>query len=37
MLVYEGPGLAARIAEELEVLRERDGLGSISEATGKDL
>lgn len=37
MLVYEGPGLAARIAEELEVFRERDGLASIAEATGKDL
>lgn len=37
MLVYEGPGLAARIAEELEVLRKRDGFASIAEATGKDL
>jgi dihydroorotate dehydrogenase len=37
MLVYEGPGLAARIAEELEVLRDREGLASIAEATGKDL
>ncbi len=37
MLVYEGPGLAARIAAELEALRERDGLASIAEATGKDL
>jgi dihydroorotate dehydrogenase len=37
MLVYEGPGLAASIAEELEVLRIQDGLASIAEATGKDL
>lgn len=37
MLVYEGPGLAARIAEELEVLRKRDGYASIAEATEKDL
>ncbi len=37
MLVYEGPGLAARIADELEACRLRDGLASISEATGKGL
>jgi dihydroorotate dehydrogenase len=37
MLVYEGPGLAARIAEDLEACRRRDGLASIAEATGKGL
>ena len=37
MLVYEGPGLAARIADELEACRLRDGLASIAEATGKGL
>ncbi len=37
MLVYEGPGLAARIAGELDRLRRRDGFASIAEATGKDL
>ncbi len=37
MLVYEGPGLAARIARELEALCARDGLATISKATGKDL
>jgi dihydroorotate dehydrogenase len=37
MLVYEGPGLAARIADELEACRRRDGLASIAEATGKGL
>jgi dihydroorotate dehydrogenase len=37
MLVYEGPGLAARIADELEACRVRDGLASIADATGKGL
>lgn len=37
MLVYEGPGLAARIAGELDAAREKDGFASIAEATGKDL
>lgn len=37
MLVYEGPGLAARIAEDLEACRLRDGLASIADATGKAL
>jgi len=37
MLVYEGPGLAARIGDELEACRRRDGLASIAEATGKGL
>lgn len=37
MLVYEGPGLAARIAGELDAARTKDGLASIAEATGKDL
>ena len=37
MLVYEGPGLASRIADALEACRVRDGFASIAEATGKDL
>ena len=37
MLVYEGPGLAARIAGELDAARARDGFASIAGATGKDL
>jgi dihydroorotate dehydrogenase len=37
MLVYEGPGLAARIAGELDAARAKDGFASIAEATGKDL
>jgi len=36
-LVYQGPSLARRIDEELLALLERDGLGSIGEAVGKDL
>jgi dihydroorotate dehydrogenase len=36
-LVYQGPSLARRINEELLALLERDGLGSIDEAVGKDL
>ncbi len=36
-LVYQGPGLARRIHEELLALLERDGLVSIGEAVGKDL
>ncbi len=36
-LVYQGPSLARRIAEELLTLLERDGLASIGEAVGKDL
>jgi dihydroorotate dehydrogenase len=33
-LVYEGPGLAARIAKALVPLLRRDGFASISEAVG---
>jgi dihydroorotate dehydrogenase len=33
-LVYEGPGLARRIAGELKALLERDGFGNVSEAVG---
>jgi dihydroorotate dehydrogenase len=35
--VYEGPGLAARIAAELDAARAKDGFASIAEVTGKDL
>jgi dihydroorotate dehydrogenase len=34
-LVYEGPGLARRIARELGALLERGGFGSLSDAVGK--
>ena len=33
-LVYEGPGLAARIAKALVPLLQRDGFASLSEAVG---
>ncbi len=36
-LVYEGPGLAARIAAGLDELLRRDGFGHVSEAVGADL
>ncbi len=36
-MVYEGPGLGARIARELEELLERDGFSNVSEAVGADL
>jgi dihydroorotate dehydrogenase len=35
-LVYEGPGLPARIARGLLRLLDRDGLATLSEAVGKD-
>jgi len=35
-LVYEGPGLARRIARGLVPLMERDGFGSIAEAVGTE-
>ncbi len=37
MLVYEGPGLAVRLARELAACLERDGLTSISAAVGRGL
>lgn len=37
MLVYEGPGLAARIAADLDDCRAKDGFASIAEATGRGL
>jgi dihydroorotate dehydrogenase len=33
-MVYEGPGLAARIAQELDGLLEADGFASVAEAVG---
>jgi dihydroorotate dehydrogenase len=33
-LVYEGPGLAKRIARGLRLLLERDGFASVAEAVG---
>lgn len=33
-LIYEGPGLVARILEELALLLERDGFASVAEAVG---
>jgi dihydroorotate dehydrogenase len=33
-LVYEGPGLARRIAAELKALIEREGIANIAEAVG---
>lgn len=36
-LIYEGPGLAARIADGLSVLLRRDGFTSVGEAVGVDL
>jgi dihydroorotate dehydrogenase len=35
-LVYEGPGLARRINQELLALLARDGFGSVGEAVGAD-
>ncbi|MEA3008825.1 MAG: dihydroorotate dehydrogenase [Sphingomonadales bacterium] len=35
-LVYQGPGIARRIAAELKALLVRDGLATISEAVGAD-
>ncbi|MBS3961099.1 MAG: quinone-dependent dihydroorotate dehydrogenase [Sandarakinorhabdus sp.] len=36
-LVYEGPGLARRIAKELAALLRRDGYSSVADATGAQL
>ncbi len=36
-LVYEGPGLAARIARELDALLAAEGLNDVGEAVGADL
>lgn len=36
-LVYEGPGLVARIKRELISLLERDGFANVSEAVGADV
>ncbi|MFC3712469.1 quinone-dependent dihydroorotate dehydrogenase [Sphingoaurantiacus capsulatus] len=36
MLVYEGPGLVARIKEELLTLLQRDGFPSVDTAVGSD-
>ena len=35
-MVYEGPGLGARIAKGLEALMRRDGFASIAEAVGSE-
>ncbi|UWQ20942.1 quinone-dependent dihydroorotate dehydrogenase [Jannaschia sp. W003] len=35
-LVYEGPGLAGRIARRLDALLARDGFASVAEAVGTD-
>lgn len=35
-MVYDGPGLGARIAQNLEVLMRRDGFASIAEAVGSE-
>ena len=35
-MVYEGPGIARRILEGLEVLMRRDGFSSIAEAVGSE-
>lgn len=35
-LVYEGPGLASRIARDLAALLRRDGFGAVAEAVGAD-
>lgn len=35
-LVYEGPGLVARIRRELAALIKQDGLGNVAEAVGLD-
>ena len=36
-LVYEGPGLAVRINEELAALLERDGFDNVTDAVGTDI
>jgi dihydroorotate dehydrogenase len=36
-LVYEGPGLARRIARELKALLVRDGFANVAEAVGTDV
>jgi dihydroorotate dehydrogenase len=36
-LVYEGPGLAARLAKELAEMLDRDGFSSVAAAVGCDL
>jgi len=33
-MVYEGPGLAARIAQELDGMLEADGFANVAEAVG---
>ncbi|MBA4044976.1 MAG: dihydroorotate dehydrogenase (quinone), partial [Erythrobacter sp.] len=35
-MVYEGPGLGARIVRGLERLMKRDGFTSIAEAVGSE-
>ena len=35
-MVYQGPGIARRIARELEALMRRDGFASIAEAVGSE-
>ena len=35
-MVYEGPGLGARIVKGLEALMRRDGFASIAEAVGSE-
>ena len=35
-LVYEGPGLVARIKRDLAALLRRDGFGSVADAVGVD-
>ena len=35
-LVYHGPGLASKIADELEILLKKDGFSNITEAIGLD-
>lgn len=37
LMVFEGPGLAARIARELSHCLAEDGFATVSEAVGKDL
>jgi dihydroorotate dehydrogenase len=34
-LIYEGPGLVARVKRELAALLRRDGFGSVAEAVGQ--
>ena len=35
-LVYEGPGLPARILRELDALLKRDGFATVADAVGVD-